>query len=112
MYEYSAPEVASGGPQGDSADIFPLGFVFWKCSLLLQELLPWKELVHAATLLATTLIKPIMIKAMLGREPELRPQAADVWRLAMSLTTDAGGLFNIWKVLPRKPCSLMVLWVS
>lgn len=57
-----------------------------------------------------------MIKAMLGREPELRPQAADVWRLAMSLTTDAGGLFkvkaNIWKVLSRKSCSLMVFWVS
>lgn len=35
MCEYSAPEVASGGPRGDSADVFLLGCMFLEMSVVL-----------------------------------------------------------------------------
>lgn len=122
MYGYSAPEVASGGPRGDSADVFSFGFVFLemfvvltgtatlerarscrntagnrsyqanleKVRALINEPLVDQRMVELCPWSMSVLT---MIKAMPGREPELRPQAADMWRLAMSLTTDAGGLF-------------------
>jgi serine/threonine protein kinase len=35
MCGYSAPEVASGGPRGDSADVFSLGCVFLEVFVVL-----------------------------------------------------------------------------
>lgn len=133
MHGYSAPEVASGGPRGDSAHAFLLGCVFLemfvvltgtatlerarscrntagnrsyqanleKVRALINELLVDQRMVELCPWSMDILT---VIKAMLGREPELRPQAADVWRLVVLLTTDAGGLSKVKANICGKCC--------